>query len=381
MGTEIINTTTAAEVVALARELERRKKSARDIVVPAKEIGSFVSDDGKLRMSAPDGTGLGSLISFEWGPTALQQTMTKLNVPVEYGRRMFATYPDVFNFTVNRLAGDASGNWLLRTLDGRVRANLSDRYRVLDNHDLFFAAYDVAKGVEAEISRVSLSEDRFEMRLIVPSWREDIDYKSMGEAGHKWFGKGGSQFVPGAYVANSETGKGGLTVKPFLLDKVCNNGTILETALRTVHLGGQNEVGYLSQESVEADSRAIWLKVRDLVRAVFDREQFREVVERFRATGELRLKDPVAAVDTVVKDYGMSDDDRQAILNELISPSDNRDPGRTIFGLLSAVTARAKDYEDPERRSAIEAAAGQILMNDSKQRELVAVRSAKKGAR
>lgn len=369
------NANSPEHVATLVQELERRHKTARDFIVPQREIEAvydfYADPEPTLKVAIPDGSGLGSKVIYDWTPNGMNQTLAHLNVPADYGRRISGSHPSLFNTTINGLSATDKSNRLFRTLDGGLRATLSDRYRVLDNYDLFFNSFKVARDSGAEISRASLSDDRFELRFIVPSWREDIGYT--GPGGHQWFGHGESQFVPGAYVSNSETGKGGLSVRPFLLDKVCSNGVILESTLRTIHLGGQQEVGFLSREAAEADSKAIWLRVRDLIQVVFDQERFREIVKRFRETGELKLENPQAAVDAVVKDFGFTDDDRQAILNELISPSFDRDPGRTVFGLISAITFRAQAYEDPERRSELETAAG-TLLNDGRARELVSVR-------
>lgn len=375
----IINAMTREEAVALAAELERRHKTARDFVVTSNEVEAVETPEG-LRVAVPDGTGLGSKALYQWGPTATAQTLNKLNVPGEYGKRIFAGHPALFATTVNTLNRDAKGKSLWRTLDGVARANLSDSFRALDNYDLFFNTYSVAKDSGAEIQRVSLADDRFEMRMIVPDWRETIDYK--GESGgSRWFGRGHSEMIPGCYVSNSETGKGGLNVRPFLFDGICSNGMVLESTLRVIHLGGRLAEGYLSREAIDADSRAVWLQVRDLVRAVFDREKFSEMVAAFRATGELRLRSPEVVVDAVVRDAGFTEDDRQAILDELISPTDKRDPGRNVFGLISAITARAKAYEDPERRTDMEMFAGKLIGDTARAHAYAELRPARKAAK
>jgi hypothetical protein len=73
----------------------------------------------------------------------------------------------------------------------------------------------------------------------------------------------------------------------------------------------------------------------------------------------------------VVKDLGLTEDDRAAILNELINPSHDRDPGRSVFGLVQAVTERAHSYDDPDRALDFELAGGKIL---ARAKELAGVR-------
>jgi hypothetical protein len=83
------------------------------------------------------------------------------------------------------------------------------------------------------------------------------------------------------------------------------------------------------------------------------------------------LENPLEAVDFLVQDNGLTDDDRQALINELMSPSHGRAGGATVLALLNAVTQRAQVYEDsePEKATAMEELGGKLV-----QRGLQAVR-------
>lgn len=364
---------TAQDAAAIVAEIDRQKRTARDLIVPANRFA--FENDPELGIRGRFDAGIGDAITaLPLSPTAHAQTAAKLGIPKPYYDRMAGEAPDLLADNVNTWTGRAQGGWLIRQLDGRIRANLSDAYRVLDNHDLFFASYETARKAGAEISRVSLSDDRFEMRLIAPGWREEIDFrKASGRKGQG--GPGGqSVMIPGCYVSNSETGKGGLNIKPFVLDLVCLNGMVGEQAFTKVHLGSRNEAGYLSAETRGERDKVLWLEVRDLIGATFDRDRFKALVADMAETAQAELAEPVEAVDAVVAAYEMSDDDRQAILNELVSPSHDRDPGRTIFGLMCAVTERAKAYadSDPERATDLEEAGYELMAG--KARELVKVR-------
>lgn len=294
---------------------------------------------------------------FGLNRTAHAQTASKLSIPKPYYDRMLDSQPHLLAQNVNVWA-DATGpkGWMIRTIDGVARANLSDRYRFLDSHDLFFAAFDQAKKSGAQITRTSLTDDRFEMRLIRPGWEREIDFRRQGGLANTGGRGGSSVMIPGAYVSNSDTGQGGLNVKPFVLDLVCTNGMVGEAAFRQIHLGGVQESTYITAETRGLKDNATWAEVRDLITAVFDQDRFNALIDALAGTLELTLAEPIEAVDAVVKDSGLTDDDRQAILNELISPSHDRDPGRTVFGLMSAITERAKHYADadPERATDLE---------------------------
>lgn len=381
---------TREQAAELAAELERRSRTAKDYVVQARGVQFEVQDgdDGNplgLVSLIPDGTRLGSKLALPITHTAHAQLADTLGIPKVYYDRMLVEDVDLLATNVNHWAQRDDRNRLLRTIDygdGRpvLRAWLSDRYRALDNVDLFFGAIKTGWEAGAEVSRVNLTDDKFELRMLHREWREGLSYPENGrgpvyglDGGHRIGRRADSVFLPGIYLGNSETGRGGLTVRPFLLDMVCSNGLVGEASFSQVHLGGRLEAGYLSRETVGLKDQVLWAEVRDLVRATFDEERFRRMVRALGQTTAEVLADPVQAVSDVAVRYNLPDADRQAILNELISPGHDRDPGRTVFGLISAITERARTYQatDPDRATGYEEIAGDLV---GAGRQLVAVR-------
>lgn len=349
---------TSAEASTMLQELQRRAATARDLIIPTHEVG-MTARDAMIAIPGP----FGSMEAMPLSPNAHRQLGTKLDIPRAYYQRMQEAQPELLSANVNTwLQSTDEKNMLWRMMDGRVRAVLSDRYRPYDTADLAFTTLQKATSAGAQISRFTLTDDRFEMRLIQPQWEESLTYPESGidarygsDGGHR-IGRAMGRLIPGCYVSNSETGNGGLSIRPFILDMVCSNGMISEESFRRIHLGQQQDAGYLSIETRKAKDATMWLEVADLVTAVFDRERFQTLVEELRGTATRVLAEPIAAVENVVKNYGLTEDDKQAILNELISPSHDRDPGRTVFGLISAVTERAKAYRDtnPDQETALE---------------------------
>lgn len=366
---DTVTVRSSAQAGALIAELERRAKTAEDIIVPAQSIRFELGEEpGSLPGTRPEAkavipfAGNDIVRAFGINRTGHAQTASKLNIPWQYYQRMASEAPDLLITSVNEWIGREGGNWLLRTLDGRVRANLSDGYRMLDNYDLAFATLGRAREFGAEIQRFTLTDDRFEMRLIARDWRGRAGIEGNG-TGHTMRTGLRAEFIPGCYVSNSETGKGRLAIRPFILDAVCSNGYIGEQGFDRVHLGSRNDAGYISAETRAAKDKTIWMEIADVIGTVFNEERFKALVARMTDTAGQELAAPIAAVDAVVARYEMSDDDKQAILNELISPSHGRDPGRTVFGLISSITERAKTYEesDPERATAMEAAGMELV--------------------
>jgi hypothetical protein len=356
------------------QELERRSKSKHDYLVPAKDFKFYTPfDNGDRKVEAVIPGPFNSIVSLPLSRTAHEQVGEFTGIPRAYYQRLLAEAPELLASNVNTWTGrETSKNRLVRELDGGIRAFVSDRYRDLPSYDLFFSSYGVAKEVGAEIQSASLGDDRFELRFVQNDWREVFDYGDVTGPGTARFG--GSELVPGIFIKNSETGQGGLQLHPFVYDGVCQNGLLWATELRQVHIGGKlTELGeYVTDSTRELKDKALWAEVSDLTKAVFDRETFKKIVAAYRAGATLELADPIKAVEQVSIRFDFSDEDRQSILNELISPSHDRDAGRTVLGLVNAITQRAQAFDDdPKRRSDVELLAGQFL---AKPRELVEIK-------
>ena len=117
----------------LALELERQLGSKQDFVVPSSLLRCSTAEDGVLSMSITGGG-----VDGEFGVTELarRQLADKLRIPFAYFERMRTERPELLDRNVNTWLGADGDRRMIRTLDGQVRAVLSDRYRRLDNHDL-----------------------------------------------------------------------------------------------------------------------------------------------------------------------------------------------------------------------------------------------------
>ena len=84
-----------------------------------------------MQIDAKDGGG-------EYGITDLarRQLADKLKIPFAYFERMRTEQPALLDGNVNTWLQTDTERRMMRTLDGQVRAVLSDRYRRLDNYDL-----------------------------------------------------------------------------------------------------------------------------------------------------------------------------------------------------------------------------------------------------
>lgn len=370
----VLHATTPAEAAGILHELQVRASKTNDYVVPLRAVRVLDIDRdsfrNRLRVRVFGIEGEPPRQRFRYGRwdlnrTAFTQLAQKLSVPIPYlDRCLGAGKPDLVGQNLNEWLESADGNVTLRTIDDVARSVVSDRYRALDSHDLAFRALQIAKTVGAEISRVDLSDDSFQMRLIVPTWREDVRTMKSERVG---------AFVPGVVLSNSETGRGGLVARLFTLDLVCTNGMISERGKAVIHVGGRSELGEIISDETRIKRDALtWSEIEDVIRAAFDRERFRKFVRAASLGASLELREPELVIDTVVRDLELTDLDRDAILTELLQPSSREGaesfgvrvhPGWTLFGLTSAITHRAKVYSDDlDRRWNLEESATRLLI-------------------
>lgn len=362
--------TTPEEINALAIELQRQSESKVDFVTPS--WGIQATQSGTFRLWQGSDASLDDVVATK---TAHSHIAEKCGIPPTYYQRTLEA-PELWAQNVNHWMSSGTKNVLVRMLDGKLRAVLSDRYRVLDNVDLFYESAKIARQQGAQITRADLSDDggSFYARFIHPEWQERIStQRELGRVDRYGDDSDGELVIPGVIVSNSETGRGGLRAAPFIHFLACSNGMVADGALFQIHLGKQQGEGaYMSDETRKLEDFTVWSKIRDLISATFDRERFRKMIADVRDTTSKQLEHPLEAVDNVVKHFGMSDDDRKAIFDELVSPSVGFDRGRTVYGLANAITARAHAYSDePDRMLDFERAGAELVFG---KRELVAVR-------
>jgi hypothetical protein len=384
-----------ADVLA---EIQRQKASRRDYIYPAAKL---TMQDGRLVFGASQSFRVGDRIYTEWADaeraadasgekleplgqtgalplsrTAQRQLAEKLGIPMRYVDDLRERrHGDLADYNFTALLGRATGRFLVRTLDGSVRAVLSDRYRILDNADVFFASADTLQEAGAVVWNARLWDDGFELFAVsdrlTGEVQRDPGYQRRGHHSHETGGPDVHNVA--AKVTNSETGCGGLNVHFGILRRLCNNTAIVGSAISVVHLGRRNEADGLvwSEETQEAESRTIWLKLKDAIRTAFDPQRFQRYIDRLSGLTRQPLANPEKAVANVVREYELSEERKAAILRSLFSAGD-----LTRYGLVQALTAQVKEADGAgraEEASDLEAAGGKLIeMADERFAALVA---------
>jgi hypothetical protein len=239
---------------------------------------------------------------------------------------------------------------MVRTLDGRARAFLSDRYRPLDNYDLAEVALPAIHDAGCRIESAEVTDTRFYIKAVTERVQMEV--------------KKGDVVQAGIVISNSEIGFGAVKVEPLIYRLVCSNGMISnDYGMRRHHIGrsGGSDIDmaeeFFRNETRIADDKAFWMKVRDVVKGSFDQINFRKIVEGMSKTLEIEIqRDPVQVVQDVTDKFGLSEGERTGVLKHLIQGGD-----LTGYGLVNAVTRTSQDVESYDRATELERLGGEII--------------------
>lgn len=334
-------------LVNLAYELERQLHSKKDLIVPSTLMRHVTDDLGATGLVISEG---GDPAHYGVTPLARRQLADKLKIPFAYFERMREEQPGLLDSNVNTWLQKEEERRMLRTLDGQVRAVLSDRYRRLDNFDLAESVLPILQQLpEVRFESVELTDTKMYLKCITPRLTYEMAPGDVVQAG--------------VVISNSEVGQGTLSVQPLLFRLVCSNGLIaIDRALRKTHVGralGAEEDGIqvYQDDTLRADDKAFFLKVRDVVQAAVSEATFRQTAQKMQKTLNIPLVgDPVKTVEVLAQRYALNDGERAGVLRHLISAGQ-----LSGYGLVNAVTHYSQEVEDYDRATEFEALGGRLI--------------------
>ena len=178
--------------------------------MPSSFLQCRTDEDGSLKLIVDSRQGDGEYVVTG---LARRQLADKLKLPFAYFERMRTEQPKLLDRNVNTWLQSDGDRRMIRTLDGQVRAVLSDRYRRLDNFDLAENVLPILQRLEgARFESVGLTETKMYLKVITPR----VEFE----------GAPGDIVQAGIVITNSEVGCGTLSVQPLIYRLVCKNGLI-----------------------------------------------------------------------------------------------------------------------------------------------------------
>ena len=133
----------------LAAELERQHTFKRDFITDTRNLElvphlkSEESSEAGISESLRLKSDTNGTLEFSPTQTTHRQLGTFLGIPAKYYDRMRQDAPALLAHNVNHWFKTQPAERMVRTLDGKARAFLSNRYRRLDNFDLLHAVMPV----------------------------------------------------------------------------------------------------------------------------------------------------------------------------------------------------------------------------------------------
>ena len=327
-------------------ELERQREARKDLIADTRSI-NISSTNGVSMLSVSTGE---DIFSYRVTDIAHRQIADRLNIPYKYYERMRTDYPALLDKNVNGWLLKNPERRMLRTLDGKLRAFLSDRYRRLDNLELVDHVLPVIAEMKGcEIISCDITETHLYLKVINKTMKAEIVPGDIVQAG----------FV----ISNSEIGLGALKVEPLVYRLVCKNGMISkDLAHKKYHTGKQvedtdNAYELYSDATLAADDKAYFMKVQDIVSAAVDEAKFNLIVDKMRTAMSIKTGDnPVQTVEVLGDRYVLNKLERASILRHFIMGNDY-----SHFGLVNAVTRSSQDVADYNRATELERIGGTLL--------------------
>ena len=292
---------------------------------------------------------------------AHRQVGDHVKVPAVYYDRMRTAAPALLAQNVNHWVNAEPCHRMVRTLDGRARAFLSDRYRPLENADLAEAVLPVIMDLQLDVISCEITERRLYLKVVDPRINRDIPTgkNRMGDGSHVIF----DTVSPALVVSNSEVGSGALSVETAVWTRACTNLAIFkQRSLRKYHVGGRHEItenltAMLSDQTKALTDAALWAQVRDVVKGAFDQARFDASVDEIVGMETQRIEgDVVKAIDLTAKTFGLGESEKKSVLKHLIDGGD-----LSRYGLFNALTRTAEDIEDYDRATDFERLGGALI--------------------
>lgn len=339
---------TGMTLTNLKRELVRQRETRRDYLAPVQRLHFDVDENSHLTMGNPK---IGTMIANDWTE---RQVRDYFHVPEKYWSRMMELAPEIAALNCNSWARKDPAVKMVRTLDGRARAFVSDKYRPLDNMDFAGAALPILERRGANVVSSAVTESRFYLKAEFPWMEAKIQTRKVGDT-----------IRGGICLRNSDVGDGALDLSLFIIVLRCLNGAVAESILKRAHVGKRqgtdlDEASELfSSETKQLDDRALFSKVRDLVEAATERVFFDRYV--LKANGAADDVVPKGAklddvVEVTLDRFGITPTLKEPVLHNLIEGGD-----LSRWGLHNAITSVANEQQDYELSTELERVGGKII--------------------
>ena len=326
----------------LAAEIMRQNTIKEDYVVNSPNL-QMDCWDTELFLRVMDEQMADRLEPLEISDNAHRQIGARLGIPVKYYNRMLDEASPLLTQNVNYWFQKNPEQRMLRVMEGKVRAFLSNRYLRIDNHEVTCAVMPVI-GEIPDVQFVSnqITDNHLYIKAVNPNLQRELSP--------------GRTVQAGIVICNSETGMGTFYVSPLIycpeygIGMIADTGRVKRTHSGPVYRAEQNFL--LRPESfLMAEDNAFLEKIRTAVRDALDETVFEGIVTRMHEAieAQINMADVPYVVNAASSQFGITESEQSGVLTHLMNRND-----MSLFGLASAVTHQSVDTDSYERATDLE---------------------------
>ena len=330
-------------IQAMAAEIRRQGEVKADYMVDTRCLHMEIWDNQPFLLALNE-SGHDLMEPMDIQTTAHRQISTYLDIPIKYYEKMRQNDPELLAYNVNRwLQRVEPAQRMLRTLDGHARAFLSSRYWRIDNYDVAgIVTHVVGEMPDIQFGSCELTEDYMYLKVVI---QDEV--------------RPGDVVQAGVSISNSETGRGAVSVCPFVYRLFCTNGMTATDStaskMRRTHSGPHiltNRQFFVCAAEVLTDSDQDFVRnLQVAVREAMDEARFVQLLNQMRESTQLALN--TDNLEEVVKRAAacvhITETESAGILQHLHTDGDY-----TLYGLANAVTRYSQDVESYDRASKLE---------------------------
>lgn len=360
-------------LVELATELDRVQKTAKDFLVPTGKLEAKVVEVPRLpNVSEP---GQKVVIGFKNGHDhqfglnnwSSGQLASYTDIPKAYFDRLMVERPELAAKNINHgLQRKQNEQRMIRTLDGNVRAFVSNKFRRgLGNYELMESNLPILLEKGFQVQSSELTEKRLYVKAVTPKVQAQI--------------KVGDVVNFGIVFSNSDVGAGEFKIETFIYRLNCLNGAIGQKLSSARHItraisGGEEATELFSEKTMNLSDAAFFSGMRDLFLNAMKPENFDIVVNQMREAAERKIVNTdleevveLAMNATKVQGEGV----KHSILSALMTG--NEGAGLTQWGLANSFTRAAQSSNlSYDTATELERAGGAVIELEASQWKRIA---------
>ena len=332
----------------LASELEKEAPKIVDVVVDSRELNAMgTGPDGAVLLEVPDIL-TDACVSMPLNPWAHSQLAQITGIPKKY-------YDKLLEHERGELLAQNINAWLptekrrlVKTVDGTIRAILSDKYKTIDNFNILKCTMEKLleyRHLGATFQECHLSVTRMYLRIALSGLNGEV--------------RPDDKYHFGVIVTNSEVGAASLRVEPYMCRQVCSNGMIRQTVLKKIHIGAVN-IEIASAATRLLQDAALYSEFQDAIEVVLQNGHFAKWLDELTAATEVPISEPTDAVKNLATAFKISEDNQKPIADYFFKEKDV-----TQYGLIQGVTRAAQDLGDVDEAVRWEGIAGELSSMDA----------------